>query len=207
MNPAVEDFDDHRRFRQILEIPYSEIVPFVFDHIRKKSGVNLLFMSVCILFLGIAITIRIDIAGYFSFSNVFKHTLTGLIIFPLLCVPVHEFIHIVPYYLYGARKIRVGMDLQQFIFYVTAHKHVAGRLQFIIVALLPFILISFITLIFILYLPGLWKWSFSLFLFVHSTMCAGDFAMLNFYWINRKKKIYTWDDADMKIAYFYEEMV
>jgi hypothetical protein len=44
-----------------------------------------------------------------------------------------------------------------------------------------------------------------LFLFVHATMCAGDFAMLNFYHINKARKIYTWDDADLKEAYFYEE--
>jgi hypothetical protein len=37
-------------------------------------------------------------------------------------------------------------------------------------------------------------------------MCAGDFSLLNFYWINRDKKIYTWDDADQKMAYFYEEL-
>jgi hypothetical protein len=37
-------------------------------------------------------------------------------------------------------------------------------------------------------------------------MCAGDFALLNFYWLNRHKNIYTWDDADQKMAYFYEEI-
>lgn len=98
------------------------------------------------------------------------------------------------------------MDLQQFFFYVTAHRYVAGPLQFIIVALIPFVIISLIILFLVLYLPGLWKWSLSLFLFVHATMCAGDFALLNFYWINRNKKIFTWDDADKKIAYFYEEL-
>jgi len=41
---------------------------------------------------------------------------------------------------------------------------------------------------------------------VHTTMCAGDFALLNFYHINRHRKIYSWDDADEKIAYFYEEI-
>ena len=98
------------------------------------------------------------------------------------------------------------MDLKQYIFYVTAHRHVATPLQFRIVAIAPFILINLLILFLIFYLPGLWKWSLSLFLFVHSTMCAGDFAMLNFYYINKKRKIYTWDDADAKEAYFYEEM-
>jgi len=30
--------------------------------------------------------------------------------------------------------------------------------------------------------------------------------MLNFCFLHRGKKIYTWDDADKKIAYFYEEI-
>jgi hypothetical protein len=37
-------------------------------------------------------------------------------------------------------------------------------------------------------------------------MCAGDFAMLNFYSVHRGRKIYTWDDFDEKAAYFYEEI-
>ena len=98
------------------------------------------------------------------------------------------------------------MDFNQFMFYVTAHRHVASPLQFRIVALIPFVIISLSALLLTLYLPGLWKWSFSLFLLAHTTMCAGDFAMLNFYHINKRKKIYTWDDADLKEAYFYEEI-
>jgi uncharacterized membrane protein YpjA len=80
----------------------------------------------------------------------------------------------------------------------------AGQFRF--VALIPYILISIALIILIFYLPGLWKWSLSVLLFVHATMCAGDFAMLNFYYINRHRKIYTWDDADEKMAYFYEEL-
>jgi hypothetical protein len=37
-------------------------------------------------------------------------------------------------------------------------------------------------------------------------MCAGDFALLNLYFVNKDKKIYTWDDLDKKEAYFYEEL-
>jgi hypothetical protein len=58
----------------------------------------------------------------------------------------------------------------------------------------------------IIVLPGPWKWSLVSFLFVHATMCAGDAALLNFYFVNRDKKIYTWDDADEKMAYFYEKV-
>ena len=124
----------------------------------------------------------------------------------MVSVPVHEFLHVIPFYLFGARNIRAGMDLRQYIFYVTAHRYVAAPFQFILVAFFPFLIISLIVLFLIFPVPGIWKWSLSLFLFLHATMCAGDFALLNFYWLNRAKKIYTWDDAERKIAYFYESV-
>jgi hypothetical protein len=206
MSLSVEDLEDQSKYRQILKIPYDELVDFVLDYIRRKSGLMVFFWSSCIVFLGIALFIRINIGGYFPFRNIFLHSCLGLIIFPILCIPLHELLHIIPYYLTGARNIKIGMDLKQYMFYVTAHRYVAHENQFRIVALIPFVLISLSLLFLVFILPGLWKWSLSLFLFVHSTMCAGDFAMLNFYSFHRGRKIYTWDDFNEKTAYFYEEI-
>lgn len=202
----VEDLEDQSRYRQILKIPYDELVNFVLDYIRRKSGLMVLFWGTCLLFLGLALYIRLNIRGYFPFRNIFMHTLLGLIVFPLISIPVHELLHIIPYYLTGARNIKIGMDLKQYMVYVTAHRYVASERQFRVVAILPFLLISLILLYLVLTLPGLWKWSLSLFTFAHATMCAGDFAMLNFYVVHPGKKIYTWDDFDEKTAYFYEEI-
>jgi hypothetical protein len=202
----VEDLEDQCKYRQILKIPYEDLVTFVLDYIRRRSGLMVFFWSTCIVFLGMALFIRTNISGYFPFRYIFLHTLLGLIIFPIISIPVHELLHIIPFYFTGAKNIRVSMDLKQYMFYVTAHKHVATAKQFWFVGLVPFIIISLLTLFLILNLPGLWKWSLSLFLFAHATMCAGDFAMLNFCFLHRGKKIYTWDDADKKIAYFYEEI-
>lgn len=202
----IEELEDQSRFRQILKIPYDEMVQFVIEYIRRKSFMMFFFWSVCIIFLGIAFTIRININPFFTFRNISLHTLLGFVVFPILYIPVHELLHVIPYFLSGAKRIRIGMDLKQYMFYVTAHRYVATSRQFRFVALVPFVLTSLALIFLILYMPGLWKWSLSLFLFMHTTMCVGDFAMLNFYWINRKRKIYTWDDADEKTAYFYEEI-
>jgi hypothetical protein len=206
MTVKVEDTEDPARFRLLTEIPYTDLISFILDHLRKKSVLIAAYWSGCILFLAIAVTVRANIAGYFPLSEIIMHSVIGLIVFPIISIPVHEFLHIIPFYLSGARNIRIGMDLSQLIFYVTAHRYVAGRIQFIIVALTPFLLISSVIFTLIFLIPGLWKWSLSLFLFIHTTMCAGDFALLNYYWLNRNKKIFTWDDADKKIAYFYEKL-
>ena len=202
----VEDLDNQKKFRLILSISYNDIIEFILDNVKSRSAMIIFFWSMCLIFLGLAIKVRIIIAGYFPITNIIFHSVLGLIIFPILCIPVHELLHIIPYYISGAKRIRVGMDMKQFLFYVTAHRYVASPIQFIIVAFLPFLLISITLLLLVLILPGLWKWSFALFLFVHTTMCAGDFALLNFYFLNKDKKIYTWDDADKREAYFYEEI-
>jgi hypothetical protein len=202
----VEDLDDQTKFRQIQAISYNDLLPFILDNIRRKTGMTIFFWSACLFFIVTAIRIRINIAGYFPINQILFHTFLGLILFPIICIPIHELLHLLPYYLSGARRIRVGMDLKQYLFYVTAHRYVATPLQFRIVAIIPFFTISVVFTLIVLLLPGLWKWSFSLFLFVHTTMCAGDFALLNFYWLNKNKKIYTWDDADQKMAYFYEKL-
>lgn len=203
---TIADLEDQSRFRLLLKIPYDEMVTFVLDYLKRKSSLIVFFWSINIIFLAIALIVRINISGYFHFRNIFLHSMLGFVVFPLLCIPVHELLHIIPYYLTGARNIKFAMDSKQFMFYVSAHRQVVSSKQFKFVALVPFVLISITMLFLILYLPGLWKWSLSLFLFVHSTMCAGDFALLNLYALNKKGKIYTWDDLDEKMAYFYEEI-
>lgn len=206
MGLRVEDLEDQTKYRELLKVSYDDLIDFILDYIKRKSEVMIFFWSACLLFLGIAITVRINIAGYFPLRNIILHSVLGLIVFPLIMIPVHELLHIITYLLAGAKRIRVGMDLKQYMFYVTAHRFVTGSKQFRIVALTPFLVGSAALIILILFLPGLWKWSLSLLLFVHATMCAGDFAMLNFYFLHKGKQIYTWDDFDKKIAYFYQEI-
>jgi hypothetical protein len=202
----VEDLDNDTKFRKVLSVSYSDLVPFIFEYLLKKSLLIRFFWLVCIITLGLLIKVRFNIAGYYPLSKIFFHSLLGLIVLPLIIIPVHELLHVIPYFFAGARKIRVGMDLKQYLFFVTAHRFVATPIQFKIVALVPFLLLTIGSAVMIFLLPGLWKWSLSLFLFVHTTMCAGDFALLNFYYINRNKTIYSWDDVDKKEAYFYEKI-
>jgi hypothetical protein len=206
MRFSVEDLEEQKKFRLLLTIPYTELIQFVFDYLKKKSLLTFFFWLICLFFLSAAIIMRIKIAGIFPIARILFHSVIGFIILPLICIPVHEFLHIIPYFLSGAKNIRVGMDLKQYLFYVSAHRYVAAPLQFRIVALTPFIVISSGLIILVILLPGLWKWSLSVFLFVHTTMCAGDFALLNLYFVNNDKKIYTWDDLDKKEAYFYEKL-
>jgi len=204
MDIKAEEFDNNPEFRLLQKVSYNNMAGFALDYLRRGSAVTFTFFGACLVFLVAAVTIRINLAAYYS--GFLLHSLLGFIVFPLIIIPVHEILHIIPYYICGARDIRAGVDLRQYMFYVTAHRYVAGALQFITVAVFPLFLLSVAAIALIFILPGLWKWSISAFLFTHATMCAGDIALINLYYLNRGKKIYTWDDADKKEAYFYEKL-
>lgn len=204
MHYNIEDLENSDKFNLILMIPYSDLASFVIDWLRKRSMIIISFIITCIGFLVLSEYIRHFLSGAYPGSQILLHGILGFILLPVLIIPVHEILHIIPYWLTGARNIRIGMDLRQFIFYVTAHKYVAGPGQFRLVAIFPFALISLIAICMIFIIPGIWKYSLAAFLFAHATMCVGDIALLNFYHLNRHRKIYTWDDADGKVAYFYE---
>jgi hypothetical protein len=206
MTLSVEDLEEQSKFRPILTVSYTDLVPFIFEYLKRISKVTIFFWSFCLILFIAAIKIRLGIAGNFTLSAIFLHSFLGFILFPVLIIPIHEFLHIFPLWISGVRNIRVGVDFKQYLFYVTAHRHVISPGRFIITAITPFVLITLISLSILHFQPGLWKWSISSFLFAHTTMCAGDFALMNFYYLNKPKRIYTWDDADGKIAYFYEEL-
>lgn len=126
----VEDIEDQSKYRQMLKIPYDELIDFILDYLRRKTGLMYFFWTTCLVFLGLALFIRINIGGYFPFRNIFMHTILGIIVFPLACIPVHELLHIIPYYLTGARDIRIGMDMKQYMVYVAAHRYVTTKGQY-----------------------------------------------------------------------------
>jgi hypothetical protein len=202
----IEDLYDQNKYSLFLTVSYKNLIDFVFEYLKRKSLFIYLFWLVCFIFLVIAVFIRIKISGHYPLTQIILHSALGMVLLPIICIPLHELLHAIPFLLTGAKNIRVGMDLRQFLFYVSAHRYVASPLQFWIVALTPFVIISGLMIFLINILPGIWQWTLSSFLFAHATMCAGDFALLNLYYINRHKKIYTWDDVDKREAYYYEKL-
>lgn len=206
MDRKVDDIIKNERFRHLLTLSYDDIVPFVFEYIKKHTFPIISAWSFLLAIIILMADARFALAGQYRFLIIFTHSIIGLVIFPLILVIPHELLHIIPYFMGGARNIRVGADWKQYYFYVTSHLSPVGPFIYIAVALTPFLLISIVLiyLAFIIRSP-LWSWTMLCTLFMHTTMCAGDFALINFYWINRDKRIITWDDADRKEAYFYED--
>jgi hypothetical protein len=192
------------KFRQILILEYSAIPEFVLKQLRTVNPVTFAFYSATLLIFALALMLRFNLPGEYSLLKVLPYTGAGLILFPLLLIPVHEALHVALLWLLGGKNITIGSDIKNFIFYVTAHRHVLPAFSFLAIALFPFVVITAAILTAILFLDPIWKWSLWLTLLIHTTMCAGDVAMAVYYYINRDKKLITWDDTEKGIALFYQ---
>ncbi len=180
----------------------SDIAGFIKPYLSKKniyvysyyaaSGIPLiLFMAM----MGFVLAKNQGVANFFS--NFFLG-----FSFAFLLLPLHEYIHGLAYRYVGAKNISYGADWKKFVFYAVADKFVANYQEFKIVALAPFMVITFLGIVLFFVLPADWKYSMVGMIFLHSAFCGGDFGLLSFFKENIDKEIVTYDDVPNKISYF-----
>ena len=197
---SVEELQASDQFELLREMSFADIMPFVKEfYWRKRTFVTYFHYAVTLLFLGLSLnTVR---QPGMTLDDWLLAWGLGFLGFFLL-LPVHEAIHGLVYKLFGARDVRYGISWRQGVAYAAAHHFVADRRQFTWVALAPFIIINGLLLAAALVLPEQRPLLLAA-LFWHTSGTAGDFALLNYFWLNRSRQTYTYDDVDGKISYFY----
>lgn len=203
--PSIEELNDESRYEKVLSLQYRDLAPFILGKLLSPSKAIILIWVLSLLSALAVVWLWPGLRYSLQDPHILRGLITGFIILPLPLIPLHEILHLIPFSISGARDIRFGMDLSQGIVYITAHRYVIGRKMFSIVAFTPLVIISIVAIAAIIMSPLWWKWVLSMTLFVHTTMCVGDAAMLGFTERYGKRKVYTWDDAANKEAYFYAE--
>ena len=85
----VEDLEDQERFCKLLEIPYSDILEFVLEHLKKKTVLIVAYWSFCLLIAGAAVFIRISIAGVFPLKSIILHSAIYHLDAPVLIIALY----------------------------------------------------------------------------------------------------------------------
>ncbi len=205
MRQTVEDIRSDPGFHLLDKLHYDEIVEFATEYIRKRTrsmSLYLLFLTILFVFQWAAFVYGITVNNMNTVS-LLKQFLYGLVISLTILIPLHELIHAIVYFLLGARKIRFGAILRHFAFYAVADDFVVNRPGFIVLALSPFVAVTLLNLAGIIFVTGYASYTYISVLFFHSTMCAGDFALLSYFEFHRDKELYTFDDVKARTSYFY----
>lgn len=187
------------------ELRYDDIVDFTGKYLRKRTpSMTLLYISLLTMFLLVLGSLVFGMIRHNRpFDHIMKQYLYGLIISFSVIIPIHEMIHGLIYIFLGARKIRFGAEFKQFAFYAVADEFVTSRRGFYILASSPFILITILSLLGFILVPGVASYTYIAIIFFHATMCIGDFALMSYYDTHRDKDLYSFDDVKKRISYFY----
>lgn len=126
----------------------------------------------------------------------------GVLAFFIIVLPLHEFIHAAFFKFLGAAKVGFGYSAKGLMVYAYAQRFVMQLRENALVAAMPFVLITTLLVILLLFVPQL-QFVWLLILIFHTLGCMGDFILIKHAWKNRRKNMFTYDDLEEKRTYFF----
>lgn len=196
--PDVAALQDDARFTRVAEIQHNDIAGFVSTYYLKRHSV--VTVAHILLSLAALAVWVLSAAGASLDAWLTSLGVAALALLPI--IPLHEGLHAVTYRAFGARDVRFGGSLRTLVVYAVAHNFVADARAFTWVALMPFLVINTLLALGALVFPAA-RAVFLGALLMHISSTSGDFALLNFFWLNRRRELFTYDDADRKVSYIY----
>jgi Putative zincin peptidase len=202
MNLTVEELEKEG-YVPFQTLKHTEIGPFIKPYLSKRNRYVVFYAIFSLLpLLGAGLWFGYQLGKGSFDSDGLTHFFYGFTL-AFLLMPLHEFLHGLAYQYVGAKNVSYGAQWRKFVFYALADRFVADRREFRIVALTPFVVITFVALLMAFFVPIEWKYTCVGLVFVHSSFCGGDFGLLSFYAENADKQMVTYDDVPNKVSYFF----
>jgi hypothetical protein len=203
--PAIDDLSDATRFERIATFRHSNPSTFLQEYFhaymwRPTSPIAIYWA------LNFAALILIGVEWSQG-----RHGMNGFgdfgfgVLLAFAFMPLHEALHGVVYKFFGARDVRYQVLWRKAMAYAIAHRFVATRRAFFWVAIAPSLVINPALLTYAYLAPARWRLTILCALFVHVAFTSGDFALINFFYVHRRREPVTYDDFEEGVSYFYVE--
>lgn len=198
--PSIHDLTPPR-YELLAEMTHLQLADFVVQHFfRRRSWVTHAHHAMSLATL--AAIVLVALTQDRSFLRCVGDFFLGFAALFVVILPLHELLHAAGYRLAGARDIRWDYSARMVAVWVIAHRFVAGTRAFLAVALAPSVVLNAALIAGAVVFP---RYAVLL-LFVllwHLHGSIGDWALLNFVWLNRARGFWTYDDAVAGKSYFY----
>ena len=186
-------------FEMIDVLDYDDLLPFAARYFFERTSWIIWLHHAMSAAAFVAIFVAANRLGIGLWRGL-SQAVIGFVVMFAVFLPLHEALHALAYRLSGAREIRWKMMWKYLAAYVVAERFVSTRPVFLFVALAPFVVITPLLIVLAILMPE-WSVIWLTVLFWHTAGVSGDWALMNYYWLNRSREIYTWDDAGR--SYFY----
>jgi hypothetical protein len=201
---SVTEILQEKGYSQDAALNHAELIPFVKSYLFRKNRVTLSFLIFNVLFFLSWIFVCVFFVSHnlLSTGQAFSWSAFGISI-SFLLAPIHELLHGLAYRICGAGKVSYKANWKKLYFMAIADKFITGRSAFYFIGLAPFVVISLSFLLLAVFeVPGrqvMWLTA----LWMHATLCAGDFGLMSYFNVNKTRDLITYDDAEIGVSYFY----
>lgn len=180
-------------------LQHDALMPFIKEYLMKKNFVTIFYWSFNILLIVYIIYV---FTQENNLEQAFSKFSIGIVVFFLL-IPLHEFIHGMGYKLAGAKDVTYKAIWKKLVFYAMADRFVTKKIPFVFLAIAPFIIInSILGLCFFLFPSPYHLLSLGA-LFIHTSGCSGDFAMISYFYMYWDQDPVTYDHIAGKESFFF----
>lgn len=119
----------------------------------------------------------------------------------IVLIPLHEMIHGLYFKSIGSEEIRFILDFRRLRFGCYSHQFIMSKWEYIRLLLAPFVVFSFVLLLCAFTFAD-WATFFLSMLLMHSSYCAGDFALVSFTQKIDEKALYVYYDQKLEKTFF-----
>ena len=201
-SPSVAGLEDASRYELLATFPFADPMAFIARYVFAANLTNLAFYGFLVFTLGLFVAALMS-ARPPAGELLAQLALMMVVMFALL-IPLHESIHAAVYKLIGANGVTFRLIPRQLVVYTVADRFVIGAAEYVWLAVMPVVVVSAVLLVLMALMPG-WGVFVSGLLAFHASSCVGDFAIVNFLWRHRRKRVYAYDDVTAQRSYFYAE--
>jgi hypothetical protein len=202
MNPIISSLQN-KGYTLDETFGHNDIIPFILRFLFARNHVTIAFLLLnvsLLLWLIITAVFRIS-QNEISVGNAVLFAVLGGLSTVLL-VPLHEGIHGLAYKIRGASRVIYRANWRKLYFMAIAPDFIVSRGSFYFIGLSPFLLISSGGIFASLYSGAFMQIFWVSLIFVHCTMCAGDFGLMSYFASKQGEDVVTFDDALNEKTYF-----
>jgi hypothetical protein len=201
MERSVEHYQNDR-FEILAEVNNEDTFHnFIGTQLKKRSVSRNFYLAFLFISTWFLISIFISKFSKSTPIELFFYQFGFGIFLGLFLIPLHELLHGLYLKFLGCFSIGFEWDLFKFRFSCYSDNFVMSLKEYHLFLLIPFTTISFLLIILASYFTQFQVLFLSMLLF-HSTICAGDFALVNYSSDINKDNLFIYYDITMKKTVF-----
>lgn len=183
------------------KVKHTQFSTFLSKHRWKGSRLYVIYIGIVLFFV-------IMTTAFFILSSspiIYRFIYAGLgVVLTFVLVPLHEYIHLLTYKYFGAKKVTITTHFRKWYVLTHADQFVVGKREMKWIALMPFMILSICGLAILWFVNDLFQLSISALLMFHTSLCHADFLVLD-YFSRSEDKIVMYDDVKEGVTYIYKQ--